>query len=108
MRILATIPAVTSTAWPTADPASRPEPAAAPSHPPTAEGRRERPVPIGRLCHRPKPVFPFASVAALVTLALMAWTLAGLNDARRAGRQEADDRLADRPVAIPAEESVVR
>ena len=39
---------------------------------------------------------------------VMAWTLAGWNDARRAGRQEADDRLAERPVAIPAEESVVR
>jgi hypothetical protein len=63
---------------------------------------------IGRLRQRPKPVFPFASVAALVALAVMAWTLAGWNDARRAGRQEADDRLAERPVAIPTEESVVR
>ena len=53
-------------------------------------------------------MFPFTSVAALVALAVMAWTLAGWNDARRAGRQEADDRLAERPVAIPAEESVVR
>ena len=108
MRILATIPAVRATAWPAADAASRPEPAAAPSHPQTAEGLRERPVPIGRLRQRPKPVFPFASVAALVALAVMAWTLAGWNDARRAGRQEADDRFAERPVAIPTEESVVR
>lgn len=108
MRILATIPAVRATASPAADAASRPEPAAASSHPPAAEGRREQPVPIGRLRQRPKPLFPFTSVAALVALAVMAWTLAGWNDARRAGRQEADDRLAERPVAIPTEESVVR
>jgi hypothetical protein len=50
---------------------------------------------------------PLRSLAALAALALVAWSLAHWNDARRLRHQKAAT-LADRPPAAAAEEAVLR
>ena len=51
----------------------------------------------------PKAPFPWASVAALVAFAAVAWSLASWNDAHRLARQQSEERLADRPVVASPE-----
>jgi hypothetical protein len=72
----------------------------APAPPPAAAGRRG----MRRDQRRP---FPLRSIAALAALALVAWSLAHWNDARRFHQQEAA-RLADRPPSAAAEEALLR
>jgi hypothetical protein len=104
MRILATIPALATGADPggtASGPAvsSRPAPQVGGSRP-SARPRR----PVDRFRRQP---FPLRSLAALAALALVAWSLAHWNDARRLRHQEAA-KLADRPPAATAEEAVLR
>lgn len=54
-----------------------------------------------------KASFPWASVAALVAFAFVAWSLATWNDSRRLARQQAEERLADRAI-MAGSEAVLR
>jgi len=104
MRILATIPALATEADPGGT-ANGPGVSSGPAPPvvvcrPSARPRR----PVDRFRRQP---LPLRSLAALAALALVAWSLAHWNDARRLRHQEAA-KLADRPPAATAEEAVLR
>lgn len=105
MRILATIPELEASAC-RASPA--PEPRADDLLPADRESRNlaAGPGPGRRIRRAAKPRLPLGSIAALMALAVLAWTLAGWNDARRAGRQQAGERIAEQPAS--AEEPKTR
>lgn len=107
MRILATIPGIVESAH-------RPSPSLAPREAQAEPGGRSvtPAAPADRHIRREtKPAFPLGSIAALLALAVVAWTLAAWNDARRTERQQAESqragqRLAEQPRS--AEEPVIR
>jgi len=104
MRILAIIPAL-ATGGDSGGTASGPDVRGAPAAPavvrqPTVGGRRT----VSRSRRQP---LPLRSLAALAALALVAWSLAHWNDARRLHHHKAAT-LAERPPAATAEEAVLR
>lgn len=105
MRILATIPELEASACRASPP---PGPRADDLLPADHESRNVAAVPgPGRRIRRAaKPRLSLGSIAALVALAALAWTLAGWNDARRASRQQAGERIAEQPGG--AEEPMTR
>lgn len=107
MRILATIPALATGAEP-GGVASRPDASGALAAPaPPAVVRRPAVGPRRPASRSRRQPLPLRSLAALAALALVAWSLAHWNDARRLRHQKAAT-LADRPPAAAAEEAVLR
>jgi len=104
MRILATIPALATGADP-GGATNGPDAGGAPA--PPAVVRRPAVGPRLPASRSRRQAFPLRSLAALAALALVAWSLAHWNDARRLRHQEAA-KLADRPPAATAEEAVLR
>ena len=115
MRLLATIPDLGSEA-PAAGPADVADSASI-AQAGEAPSRLASPVPAGEgeaedvsepraartIRVLPKAPFPWASVAALVAFAAVAWSLANWNDSHRLARQQSEERLADRPVVASPE-----
>lgn len=111
MRLLATIPdlgpvlaaraAIGACPEPTTTLPVANDPADSTGEAPAAGEAVSRPLRTIRVT--PKASFPWASVAALVAFAMVAWSLASWNETRRLARQQAEERLADRPIAAGAE-----
>ncbi|MFM1904419.1 MAG: hypothetical protein RLZZ440_2319 [Planctomycetota bacterium] len=106
MRRLATIPDLGTAGTPALEPVCPPavgvtDPGRAGSADEAEPAATPRPARTIRIT--PKAAFPWASIAALVAFAVAAWSLASWNDARRLARQQAEQRLADRPSATSVE-----
>lgn len=107
MRVLATIPDLGAVAETEDLPSRNTTVASEPAPVPAPCSRAPAPSPRA-IRRRPRPSFPWVSVAALGLVAFLAWSLAGWNDGRRLARQQAEERMAQVPARAATAEGVLR